>query len=278
MGKQQRKVEWSLDLGNMQARAGQFVTEMMGGTEDAKEATLREPLAGAISGGASIAFSVGRASVKALESESPNLFEAELRYFGDFAYDARGGAERLITLRQKADFPREFAAALNKTRDLSWDIGLAQGIPWTLSLRGGVGEVELDLSRLRVKSITSETGIGKLMLVLPAQDQPIEAQITGGVGLTVLALPAGAYGDLQIKGGVGEVRVRAAAGAALRIYGKQGLGALDLPKDRLQAEQASDRRESGTWQTPDFEVAEKRTVIDFVGGVGRFKLQLDEPS
>ncbi len=272
MSKERRKVEWSLDFDNMRVRAGQFVTEMMGEPPEVKEARLHEALAGVESCRVEIAFSVGHASIKALGADSPNLFEANLRYVGELDYDVSGGAQRRIRLGTKANFPNDVAATLGKAEELRWEIGLARHVPLQLELRGGLGEAELDLSQLTVEKLKLDTGLGKAALTLPAGKQ-VTAEIRGGVGMTELSLPAGAFGRLKIKGGVGQARIQAVAGSALRLEGKTGLGVIDLPKSLIQVEGG---RMKGAWQTADFEAAERQTVIEYVGGVGLFALEFVE--
>ena len=139
MGKGQRKVDWSLDLENMRVRAGQFVSETMGEPVEAKHVTLQEELDGVQSAQVAIDFSIGRATVRALAAGSPLLFRAALNYIGELDYAVSGSAERFVSLRQKSG-ARDLSALVSKENDLHWDIALAQGIPFTLQLKGGVGE------------------------------------------------------------------------------------------------------------------------------------------
>lgn len=270
MSNERRKVEWSLDLEDMRVRAGQFVTEMMGGPVEAEETTLLEPLAGAESGRVMVVFSVGRATITALAKGSPNLFEAQLSYVGELDYQVAGGAERSIKLRQKTDFPNEVAAALSKASDLHWDLRLARDVPLQLELQCGVGDAQLDLSRLSVETIKLETGVGKASLTLPEQGKPVAAAIRAGVGLTEVRLPAGACGALKIKGGVGQARVLASPGSVIRLEAKTGLGALKLPAGMTQVESSGVKR---VWQTANYNAAQRKTLIAFAGGVGRFELE-----
>lgn len=273
MSKEGRKVEWSLDFDNMRVRAGQFVTEATGGEQEMKQATMREPLSGAESCRVMLAFSIGRATVRALEVGSPNLFEARLSYVGELDFDVSGGAHRQISLRQKSNSPGEFAATMSKAQDLHWDIRLARDLPIQLELRGGVGDAEIDLSNLTVEPIKVDTGVGKVRLALPGSGARVKVDIRGGVGLTELRLPAGAYGSVNIKGGLGQVRAHFARSNALRLESKAGLGHITLPATMLQVGRAGATK---TWQTAEFESAEQQIIISYVGGVGRFELEAGE--
>ena len=100
MSDKSRKVEWSIDFENMRVRAGQVVAESLGGGAEVKRASLQEALKGAQSARIEIAFSVGRATLRALAADSPNLLEAELTYVGDIEYEVTGTEKRVIKLRQ----------------------------------------------------------------------------------------------------------------------------------------------------------------------------------
>lgn len=273
MSEERRKVEWSLDLEHLRVRAGQFVSDAMGGSAETKRASLSEPLDQAASAQIEIAFPVGQASVKALEPGSPKLFEAELTYVGEYEFDVSGGAERVISLRQKSSAASDFGAMAGKAKDLRWDIALARDLPIHLSISGGVGEAKIDLSGLQIDALKMATGVGKLLATLPAQEDPLAASVSGGVGITEATIPAGAYGALDITGGLGAVNVTAPESTAVRVEGKAGLGAIDLPERFVRVSDEKSARSRLIWQTADFADAERRMIIRYTGGVSRFKLE-----
>ena len=273
MSKERRKVEWSLDFEHLKLRAGQMVSDAMGGSAETKRASLREALKGATSATIEIAFSVGQASIKALEAQSPNLFEAELTYVGEYEFEVSGGAERVIRLRQKSSSSSDFGAIGRKAKDLRWDIALARNLPLRLRVAGGVGEATLDLSGLTIDALQLDTGVGKALATLPAQAGPLVAEIRGGVGATELTIPAGACGTLDIKGGVGSFKVRSAENSALRVEATLGLGAIHLPERFARVTAEKKAKSTRVWQTADYADAELRTMITYSGGVGRFDLE-----
>ena len=273
MSKERRTVEWSLDFEDMRVRAGQFVSDTVGGTAEVKTAALAERLDGAASARVEIEFSVGRATLNALDAGSPNLFEAQLSYVGEYEYTVSGAAERVISLRQRGNFPRDIAATVVHARDLHWDIALAKNLPLQLKLTGGVGEANIDLRQLQVDDVQITTGVGKVALALPVQDQPMALDMRGGVGMTEVKIPAGAYGNFDIKGGVGEVCVEVSQDAAVRVEGKTGLGVINLPETFFQAAGSGKIATSKAWQTADFADAERQISITFSGGVGQFNLR-----
>ncbi|MDE2777664.1 MAG: hypothetical protein OXI77_17185 [Chloroflexota bacterium] len=269
MSKERRKVEWSLDLENLRVRAGQFVTEQIGEPAMLKRASLREELEGARAAQITIANPVGRTTVRALDADSPNLFQAELHTIGDYDFDVSGGGERVILLRFRGGDSAKLPAMIGKAQELYCDIGLARGLPMTLKLAGSLGKSALDLSQLLVECCRVETGLGEVSLTAPLQDAGFALDLIGGVGKTNVTLPAGASGRLKITGGVGGVCVSVARGSAVDLRGKIGLGRINLP-DGLEGG-ASDN-----WRTPGFAEAADQIVIDYKGGIGSFSLEYIE--
>ncbi|MCY3799262.1 MAG: hypothetical protein OXG84_15745 [Chloroflexi bacterium] len=272
MSEKERNVEWSLDLENMRVRAGQFVSEAMGEPAETKRATLRERKDGAASARIAIEFSLGRATISALDVGSPLLFHAVLQYVGELEYEVRGKAERVISLRQKAGAPQAMAAFLKDEEELHWDIALAPDIPLTLALKGGLGASDLDLSGLNVERATIETGVGQAQLTTPLRQKDFAAQVKGGVGKAAITIPAGSQAQLEVIGGVGAFSVAVAPGAAIRMKAKTGLGRFNLPEGIKRVDSAS-KGMNGTWETPDFADADQPVLIDFQGGIGSFSLE-----
>ncbi len=274
MSKDKRKVEWSFDFESMGSRFSQFFSDMIGDDVEVETASLVSPRNNAESARVDIDFSVGRASLNALAHDSDNLFEAEISYVGDYEFTDEGGCERSIRLRQKGQFPKGIGRVIGDKKDLHWDIALAPGIAYRLSMKGGLGETDIDLSHLLVDDIRLETGIGKIAVTLPTQAAPFSAKISGGVGKTDIVIPAGSCGTLDIDGGVGEVIVKLSPQAAVQLQATAGLGKVDLPASFAQVEGTGHGiGVDGIWETVNFQAADKRTVIDFDGGIGSFQVQ-----
>ncbi len=267
MSKKPHKVDWSIDLEQLRVRAGQFVTEAFGSPAEVKTANLQEERAGAKSARVEIEFSVGSASLAALPADAAALFQAQLRYTGEYEFTVRGGEQRIISLRQRSDSPRDFAGAFNKAQDLHWQIELAQNLPLQLRLKGGVGKTDIDLSQLQVKDLKLEAGLGAVGLRLPALGAGGNIDIQGGVGAVEARIPADWGGTLNIKSGVGEVNILLAPAAALRLQGQLGLGRIDLPESLRQVA-------SGRWETAAFASAQRPSFINYTGGIGNFKLRM----
>jgi len=277
MGKEKRKVEWAFDFDDVGNRVGQFFNDVIGSDIELETAELDVPLDGATSASVNVNFSVGRANVVALAHDSDNAFEAEITYVGEYVFDVKGTDKKEISLRQKGSFPRGFGRIFGNAEDLVWNIALSQNIPYSLKLNGGVGETDIDLTNLTVTKLRMETGVGKVTLTMPIQDEPIEASINGGVGKTDVIVPAGVAGKLDIEGGVGAVDVVVAPHAAIRVKANAGLGGINLPKEFKQTKGTGNFiGMSGVWETPNFEDSDQQIVIHYDGGVGSFRLKTFE--
>lgn len=273
MNKRKRKVEWSFDFEDMGERLSQFFSDMAGEEVEVKSAELAAPRDGAASARIEIDFSVGKANLTALAADSDNLFEARIDYIGEYEFEVSGVDERVVSLRQKGQLPRGIGRMIGNKADLIWDIALAPNTAYRLSMKGGIGETNIDLSNLLVDDIRLNTGVGKVALILPAQCGAIAASIDGGVGKTDVVIPARSGGKLNINGGVGEVTVTVAADAAVRLMADAGIANVDLPKSFTRVKGGRHFvGVSGIWESANFADAEKQIIIDFAGGVGSFSL------
>lgn len=274
MNKRKRKVEWSFDFENMGERFSQFFSDMAGEEVEVKSAELFAPLDGATSARIEIDFSVGKANLTALAADSDNLFEAQINYIGEYEFEISGGDERVVSLRQKGGLPRGIGRIIGDKADLIWDIALAPNTPYQLSMKGGIGETNIDLSNLLVDAIKLETGVGKVALILPTKDKAFAARIDGGVGKTEVVIPAGSGGKLNINGGVGEVTIAVAADAAVRLMADAGIANVNLPKSFTRVKGGKHFVGiSGVWESANFAEAGEQIIIDFDGGVGSFSLE-----
>lgn len=274
---QKRKVEWSFDFESIGDRISQFVTDRVGEEVEVEYYEHFEPRDGATSARIDIGFPVGKASLSALEPDSGNLFEARIHTIGEHDYEVSGGDERHIALRQRGRIPHGIARIIGNDQDLSWDIRLARDIPCRLRLSGGIGECAIDLSHLQMDAIELETGIGTVDLILPAQHSAFSARVTGGVGKTDIAIPAGCAGRLVIKGGVGETTIGVSPESAIRLVANTGLGKVKLPERLIRHGDHRDFMSTkGVWETEGFDSAEQQTTIEFDGGIGSFQIKTFE--
>jgi len=126
-----------------------------------------------------------------------------------------------------------------------WDLALADSIPLDLAFETGASESHLDLSALRVSSLTVRTGASSTSLVMPAH--PVgtcPVRIEGGAASIEANVPAGTEAFIRMESGLADSRVDRArflpmpggyqtagyAGASdrLEIKVSMGLGAFKL--------------------------------------------------
>lgn len=87
-----------------------------------------------------------------------------------------------------------------------WDLQLNPDIPLALTLKAGVGEVNLDLSKLNLTDLELHTGVGATTVELPATGQ-INANIEAGVGEITIRIPKDIAARIEAKAGIGNVNV-----------------------------------------------------------------------
>jgi Cell wall-active antibiotics response 4TMS YvqF len=88
----------------------------------------------------------------------------------------------------------------------NWDVQLSPDIPLALTLKAGVGEVHLDLSKLNLTDLELSTGVGATTIDLPATGQ-IRTSIEVGVGEITIRIPEGMAARIEAKAGIGNVKV-----------------------------------------------------------------------
>ena len=79
-------------------------------------------------------------------------------------------------------------------------IAINDGIPWTVDVRGGMSQVEIDLSATRVESIDVHGGMSQVALTLgrPKGEAPI--RIRGGASKLTIRRPEGMATRVRIAG------------------------------------------------------------------------------
>lgn len=235
-------------------------------------------LNGAETADVTLELALGKTNITSL-SDSPNLIEADVRYiFGEIELIVSGDSHKIVELnRDDTDIningPFDFLGWLFDTKDsdeLYWDIGLNERVLLDLIVQGGVGEIILDLSKLNLSSLELTGGAGTINLDLPRTVRTYDVQIMGGVGETKIYIPDGAALNMQINGGIGGVTIDVPRDAAVRVEVTGGLKSVDMPPYFDQLRQ--DKGPNGIWETPNFDSAEKRVIIEYEGGLGQLTI------
>ena len=86
-----------------------------------------------------------------------------------------------------------------------WDLAFATTVPWSLELRLGVADANLNFGAIPLSDLQVECGVGDALLDLRATPQPFVGAITAGVSNLEILLPAHLGVKLQTEFGLTSV-------------------------------------------------------------------------
>jgi len=149
--------------------------------------------------------------------------------------------------------------------NLKWDIGLSPEVPSDIILNGGSGSINMDLTGLQLNSLQTDTGSGSSNITLPQSKDAYLVEIESGSGSVTLRVPDQAAMTLTLDTGSGATSVIIPAKAAVRIeVNDDGSGSFDLPNGLMKASDSSSF-DIGAWQTPNYDTAEYKILIQVLG-------------
>jgi hypothetical protein len=90
------------------------------------------------------------------------------------------------------------------SQENTWRFGLSPRLPLDLEVSTGVGLVDADLTGLTMAGLDVETGMGRVIITLPA-DGDFNGRVSGGIGQTVIVIPKGAALRVTMTTGLGGV-------------------------------------------------------------------------
>ena len=129
------------------------------------------------------------------------------------------------------------------TSEETWNVGLNSSVTYQLNLNAGVGQSNIDLSKLRLSG----------------------GEIDGGVGTSDLHLSGRGKYRLIIHGGVGTIKIYVPSGLAVRAEVNGGLGSFNrLPN--------MEEVGKNVYETPGFSTAENAVTLIIDGGVGSISM------
>lgn len=120
-----------------------------------------------------------------------------------------------------------------------WDIKVTPDLPLEIITSMGVGEIYLDLQSLQIDELDISMGLGKVIVILPAQGDCL-ARIEGALGELVIYVPDG---------------------MELRIRSETGMANVNLPPGYVAAE--------GDYFSPAYPEADDRTDLWINQAIGR---------
>src|SRR3990170_476022 len=201
---------------------------------------IEVPLGEASRGAVEIDFSVGRLEVN--ESDNPDLFAegaAALQEGENLQAVARTEGDTIFYSLSSDVHEWTGVGLFGSWMDSRvWTLELNPEIPLTLTIDTGVGEMQIDLSGLHLN----------------------ELDLNGGVGRTVVTLPAEGGGHVRMDLGVGESVLIVPAGVGVRIRVEGGLAPVSAPSDYEGRE--------GMYISPNYASADSQVEVEISAGVG----------
>jgi hypothetical protein len=178
------------------------------------------------------------------QSDMADLLRADLELGRDIRVDhdlevdgdvARGW----IDTRERSFFlPQIFGGSAN-----DWELLLNQRVRWELGFNSGVGDVEIDLTDLRVTDLRVDAGIGTTEVTMPRRGT-IQARVDGGIG---------------------DVRIDIPEGMAARISVDRGISGLDIAS-RFQ-------KRGDYYETSNYDQAESYLNLEIDVGIGNVTIR-----
>lgn len=244
-----------------------------------KQYHLTIPIDNAMSAAADLGLSVGEASIGALDTDSVWLLDANLTYLGALSFGVAGDAQRQVFLRQSTQLTVGWVNPTHWVSRPRWDVRLSPDVPLELRVQGGVGDADVNLSRLKLQSLAIEGNIGPMNITMPADGAAFEGAIRGAAGPLALNVPGGARGTINIRGGVGGLALNIAADAAVQLNLHGGVGRVEMQPgfDKIEAA-APVLPNTGLWETVGFHDASRRVVIHLADGMlGGIRVRVMRP-
>jgi N-terminal domain of toast_rack, DUF2154 len=165
--------------------------------------TILEPLVGAER--AVVELNVGAGRLKVQAGTVEQMLEGRVQTLTGIeklertATTAQGNA---MVYRLDAHAP---LAVREPARWPQWNLNINPDIPLELTIRGGMGESNLDLSKLNLDSFNLTTDAGKYTVTFPRTGD-VKAKVTSGLSHTRLLIPEGGAVRLEvIRTGQGHV-------------------------------------------------------------------------
>ncbi|TLN22227.1 hypothetical protein FDZ74_04530, partial [bacterium] len=126
-------------------------------TNEVIQERFSEPVGPAKSASVLIDISSDPVSIDAL-SGSTDLIDANITHFGQMDFSVSGSSDKSIVLRKRPNTVTfNWGMPLQKTH---WDIALSPAVPLDVTLQGGSGSADADLSQLQIERLLVDVGSG----------------------------------------------------------------------------------------------------------------------
>ena len=227
---------------------------------------------------------------------SNSLFEAELDTFTDVNFSASGESSKTITLDPVIDTIFDFGWLDSFGRNTRWQISLSPDVPIDLSIDIGSGSTRLELGDLDLTDLVIDGGSGSTDVSLPASSSVYDVNIDGGSGSFDVDIERGADIDatldvgsgswdvvigedvdaeIDIDGGSGSIRIDVDGDVGVRVVIRDdGSGSVRVPNSYdLVDDLDDDERDTGIWESDNYDSAAHTVEITFDPGSGSFTIR-----
>lgn len=167
---------------------------------------LSYPLDGVHSATIQIEMGLGELDLRALETSSPALYEADLRYDQRRARITADASDQAGEARVVLKSTQGAWVVLSPQSLENWQVRLSPRVPLRLDITTGVNRSLVDLSGLALTRLDFRGGVGGAKVRL-SERAPYRARIHGGIGALVVEVPEGVEARLRVNGGLGVVNV-----------------------------------------------------------------------
>lgn len=164
------------------------------------------PLEGVEKAEVLLQLGVGQLEVTPLPEDSPQLYEASLRYDRRYTRILHevSSTEGEVRVSLKSDHQSWVPTSSGQEND--WEVRLSRRVPIRLEITSGVSRSRIDLTGLSLSRLDFNGGVGEVMVRL-SERTPYQASIKGGVGALTIQVPQGVEARLRVDGGLGEVSI-----------------------------------------------------------------------
>jgi hypothetical protein len=129
-----------------------------------------------------------------------------------------------------------FFSPVGKATRWKWDVNFTPSVPIDLNVNMGVGEIELNLTRLRVNPLNVGLGVGKITVFLPPK--AMRGKIDCAIGETVIIVPRGAEVQIKVDSGITAVSMPSGFTHSGDVYTSKGFNDSGATRIELEVDQA----------------------------------------
>ncbi len=189
-----------------------------------------------------INFTAGSLTIGSLPATSPNFVEADsgMRNGDMRASFQRQDSEGILRLSTEQANRRFWDEDENR-----WEIQLTRAIPLTVDVQSAVGNLELNLSELKVTELQMDIDAGNYIVKMPSSAGVTRAYIKADIANIEVTIPEGVAAKLKID---------------------TDLSALEVDESRFP-------RNGDYYISPDFERAKNRVELELDCDIGRVQVK-----